>query len=63
MPSKKAIKLYADVKLSSPSSSTRIIVLSMKNVVKNPYNATTGTNNSYESQSGKKNAETPLIKM
>ena len=37
MPSNRASKLNAEVKFSSPRSSTRTIVLRMKNVVKNPY--------------------------
>ena len=41
IPSNKFSKLNAEVKFSIPTISTRTIVLRMKNVVNNPYNATT----------------------
>ena len=55
--------LYAEVKFSSPRSSTRTIVFSMKNDVKNPYSATTTAKCSYEVHRGRKHTVAPLSKI
>ena len=51
--------LYAEVKFSSPRSSTRTIVLRMKKVVENPYIAETKAYNPKELHKGKKNTVAP----